>query len=90
MKFYQTTNSKDQEVIVRVVTRKSNTSVLVLYTIQTNEISTIELLSNQSVSGLMPIEQTQAFAKIKKVESYLNLEIFQIEKHSKVPIDSSN
>ncbi len=90
MKFYQTTNSKDQEVIVRVVTRKSNTSVLVLYTIQTNEISTIELLSNQSVSGLMPIEQTQALAKIKKVESYLNLEIFQIEKHSKVPIDSSN
>lgn len=90
MKFYQTTNSKDQEVIVRVVTRKNNTNVLVLYTIQTNEISTVELLPQQNVSALLSISQTDALAKIKKVESYLNLEIFQIEKHSKVPIDSSN
>lgn len=90
MKFYQTINNKNQEVIVRVVTRKGNTNVLILYTLETNEISTIELLPTQNLDSLIIANPTEALLKIKKVEKHLNLEVFQTEKYSKVPIDLSN
>lgn len=90
MKFYQTTNSKNQEVIVRVVTRKNDTDVLVLYTLETNEISVLELWPSQKLDALIEANQTDSLAKISKIEKHLNLSIFQIEKYSKVPIDLSN